>query len=98
MDRSLGHVGSWRPNRKYKTKHGRDASYPMNPYDGCAVASVERMKLTIKNIRRAWKYRAFRPLWRRRKEIGAGTVALAALGAGILISSKGIKRTSAAKS
>jgi len=56
------------------------------------------MKISMKNIRRAWKYRGFRPLWRHRKEIGAGTVALAAIGAGILFGSKGIKKPSAAKS
>jgi hypothetical protein len=97
LDRSLGHFCSWRPNRKYKTKHGRDASYPLNPYDGWANAAQNSMKISLKNIRRAWKYRALRPLWRHRKEIGAGTVALAAIGAGILFGSKGIKRPSEAK-
>jgi hypothetical protein len=55
------------------------------------------MKISMKNIRRAWKYRGFRPLWRHRKEIGAATLTLTALGAGILLGSKGIKKASEAE-
>jgi hypothetical protein len=49
----------------------------------------------IKRIQFAWKYRRFRPLWRRRREIGAGALTLAMIGAGILVNSLRIKQASA---
>ncbi len=55
------------------------------------------MKYSLKNIRLGWKLRRFRPLWRHRKEIGAGTLTLAMIGAGILFHPKDIKKASEAK-
>jgi ferric-dicitrate binding protein FerR (iron transport regulator) len=52
------------------------------------------MKISMKRLQFAWKYRRFRPLWRRRRELGAGALAMAAIGAGILWKSRGIKQMS----
>jgi hypothetical protein len=55
------------------------------------------MKLSIRKLRLAWKFRRFRPVWKRRREIGAGALTVAALGAGIFFKSRGIKQLSEAR-
>jgi len=42
------------------------------------------MKITVRRVRLAWKYRRYRKLWTHRYQIGAALVA-AAVGAGILL-------------
>ena len=60
-------------------------------------ATVRGMKISVQRLRIAWKYRKLRPLWMRRKEIGAGALVAGAIVAGILAKTRGIKQPSEAE-
>jgi hypothetical protein len=55
------------------------------------------MKVNLRNIQLAWKYRRFRKLWFRRHEIVAALVTASVVTAGILLQPKRINRPSESK-
>jgi hypothetical protein len=55
------------------------------------------MKVNLRNIKLAWKYRRYRGLWRRRYDIAAGLLTASVVGAGILLQPKRINRVSESK-
>jgi hypothetical protein len=52
------------------------------------------MKMTVRNLRLAWKYRRYRKLWSNRYSIGAALATGAAVGAGILLRPRRILKAS----
>jgi hypothetical protein len=51
------------------------------------------MKISVRRVRLAWKYRRYRKLWTHRYQIGAA-LATAAVGAGILLRPRRIQKAS----
>lgn len=52
------------------------------------------MKINLRNIQLAWKYRRYRKLWFRRHEIAALLVTASVVAAGVLLQPKRISKTS----